>query len=150
MSDAYSWTQANVTTITSSSSAWALLKMALWLFPSAYFTKSSLKELKIAFSFHCEIKQFSHAYAYVNAASVKQFWSLNTHIHSCQNVIATVHKIILLRSGAFPKVPQTEDKVMASCPLQKLQSQLCKEVSRAMHVCEVVTLGILPHNSVSE
>lgn len=83
MPDAYSWTQANVT-------ACYFLKQCLssagrWLCGSSpqptSQRASSLKELKIAFSFHCEIKQFSHTYAYVNAASVKQFWSLNTHTH---------------------------------------------------------------------
>ena len=152
MPDAYSWSQANVT-------AHYFLKQCLssagrWLCGSSpqptSQRKSSLQELKIASSFYCEIKQFSHTHTYVNAASVQQFWSLKTHIYSCQNVIAIVHKIILLLSGAFPKVPHTEDSVGLSCPLQKLQSQCCKEVSRAMHIPEVVALGILPHNTVSE
>lgn len=39
---------------------------------------------------------------------------------------------------------------MVSCPLQKLQSQCCKEVSKAMSIPEAVTPGILFHNIVSE
>lgn len=52
----------------------------------------------------------------------------NTHAQSCQNVFATVHKVILL-SEAFPKEPQAEDSLMVILSLaEAAESALLRRV----------------------
>ena len=123
--------RARITSLhmTSSNSAWALLEDgSVSSSQPASQRKSSLQELTIASFFHREIKQFSHTYACVNAASVKQVWSLHTHTQSCQSISAVVHKVILLLSGAIPKVPQLKTQSWRLVPAETSESSLQRGV----------------------